>query len=385
MKKAIALLLALVVCLSLCTCGNSGACTCDCPQCVQCEQKVQNTDMADASHAAAVLEDAEQDNHTIRFETPVLVAEDDNLRVEVVNFQEEYRLWKNGYPYSAVATAEGASLEKFVVFKFTNKADHALQVSLNDVYLGSDGAYVLQSPPAEEIAVGKNILVDALIQTGEEKTLGSMEELYSLDGNIRIYHKGEDGVLRNPYRLDFSIPDGYAKETGAVSAGNPDGWEQFRDYLKANGPVTAVMDTSSKVTIEENAGNIQISHVIDTSAVIGQIPLHQYCSMQFELPPSATTVTVQEDYLMEGYDENENRREQSGSWSNVWDIQNYRSGDEISFAVEYSDLNNSGEYVQKKGTITATKAYAETADALVQTLAKSGLGVTMADLGFTSY
>ena len=88
---------------------------------------------------------------------------------------------------------------------------------------------------------------------------------------------------------------------------------------------------------------------------------------------------------MEGYDENENRREQSGSWSNVWDIQNYRSGDEISFAVEYSDLNNSGEYVQKKGTITATKAYAETADALVQTLAKSGLGVTMADLGFTSY
>ena len=35
-----------------------------------------------------------------------------------------------------------------------------------------------------------------------------MEDLYSLDGDFYIYHKGEDGVLRNGYELDFSIPNG---------------------------------------------------------------------------------------------------------------------------------------------------------------------------------
>jgi len=39
MKKIISLVLVLAICMSLCACGKSDACSCDCAQCAQCEKK----------------------------------------------------------------------------------------------------------------------------------------------------------------------------------------------------------------------------------------------------------------------------------------------------------------------------------------------------------
>lgn len=206
MKKIVSLVLVLAICLSLCACGKSDVCPYDCDQCAEYEKKTQIADSADSGDASV----AEKNDNVIEFETPIVIAEDENLRVDVVKFYQEYRYWEeNGYPNNANSTTEGATLEKFVVFKFINKTDHTLSVRLSDIYLGSDGAdYYAIGSSSTEVAAGKNVLGDFLIRTGEKKSLNSMEDLYSLDGDFYIYHKGEDGVLRNGYELDFSIPNG---------------------------------------------------------------------------------------------------------------------------------------------------------------------------------
>lgn len=220
MKKIISLVLALVMCLSLCACGQSDACNCDCAQCAQCEKKTQNTIAVDADQVDNISEEAEQNDNVIEFETPIVVAEDENLRVELVKFYGEYRLWKQGYPYSADATTEGATLEKIVVFKFCNKTNHTLRVAMSDAYLGNDGANIfnVDSGHSDDVGAGKNILKDFLVLTGGEETLKSIEELYSLDGDFTVWHKGEDGVLRNNYELKFSIPNALNGENGNASS-----------------------------------------------------------------------------------------------------------------------------------------------------------------------
>lgn len=393
MKKILSLVLALVICLSLCACGKSDGCSCDCAQCADCEKKTQSAEIADASHTNDVPEAAEQNDNVIEFETPIVVAEDNNLRVEVVKFYQEHVIWtEHGQPSpkKADSTTEGATLEKFVVFKLCNKTNHALTTYLNDTYLGSDGADFFDMDGASRIdtAAGKNVLRTFLIQTGANTSLASMEELYSLDGDFSIFHKGEDGVMRNNYRLKFSIPNGMPTSSAPPVSKNPDAWNQFRDYLKARGPVTVVTNNEygqTQITIEENAGTIQISRMGEGTINSGKVYFYGLYSTRFELPANAKTVHVQEGFLEEGTDEHGNRREKSGKPSHTWDIQNYHIGDEVSFPMDYTDLDPNGNYIQKTGTLTVTDAYANIVDTLSQTLAESGLGITMADIGFINY
>ena len=221
MKKAISLILAVILCLGLCACAAGDACTCDCAQCADCEKKTQ---IADVTHADNALSAADQNDNVIEFETPIVVAEDEYLRVELAEFYQDYVVWTDhGVPSSkkADAATEGATLEKFVVFKLCNKSDHTLTTYLNDAYLGSDGAAFFDIDGASRIdtASGKNVLRTFLVQTGANTALASMEELYSLDGDFSIFHKGEDGVMRNNYRLKFSIPNGMSGNSANSASG----------------------------------------------------------------------------------------------------------------------------------------------------------------------
>lgn len=209
MKRMIAGILALCICLSLCACGSSG-CTCDCAQCAQCEKKTQAAETADISHMEEDSETAAQNNNEIAFDTSMIVAEDENLRVELVRFYQDYYLCKEPYqPRKVEASAEGASLETLVVLKFYNKSDHEMAIRLNDVYLGENGAngYHEDGSGYLEPAAGKSVLGRFLIRSGEHKSLNSVEELYTLDGEFYVYHKFEDGVLRDQYEFPFSVPD----------------------------------------------------------------------------------------------------------------------------------------------------------------------------------
>ena len=390
MKKILSLVLALVICLSLCACGKSDGCSCDCAQCADCEKKTQSAEIADASHTNDVPEAAEQNDNVIEFETPIVVAEDEYLRIEVTRFYQEYRSWKGSSPNIADSATEGASLEKFLVFKYCNKSSQPVIVQMDDMYLGNDGAsYYSVSSPSVEIAEGKNNFGTFLVRTGEKETLKSMEELYSLDGQFYVWSKDADGALRNQHNLKFSIPNSMPTSSSAAPvAENPDAWNQFRDYLKARGPVTVVTNNEygqTQITIEENAGTIQISRMGEGTINSGKVYFYGLYSTRFELPANAKTVHVQEGFLEEGTDEHGNRREKSGKPSHTWDIQNYHRGDEVSFPMDYTDLDPNGNYIQKTGTLTVTDAYANIADTLSQTLAESGLGITMADIGFINY
>lgn len=218
MKKTVSLVLILAICLSLCACAKNDVCTCECAQCAQCEKKTQ---IEDVTSADDVSETAEQNDHVIEFETPIVVAEDDNLRVELVRFYQDYYRCKEGYqPRKIESTEEDASLETLVVLKFYNKCDHELAIRLNDVYLGDDGAtgYHEDGSGYLEPAAGKNVLGRFLIRSGEHKALQSAEELYSLDGEFYVYHKYEDGVLREQYEFQFSIPNGMGNSNTSPNA-----------------------------------------------------------------------------------------------------------------------------------------------------------------------
>lgn len=209
MKKAFSLILVLAICLSLCACGNNDACSCDCAQCAKCEKKTQNTVAVKTDQVDNISEEAKQNENVIEFETPIVVAEDEYLRVEAVKFYQDYRTFDvHGYPSNADATTEGATLEKYVVFKYCNKTDHALRIQLDEIYLGSDSAFSVYARISDDVAAGKNVLREHIIQTGGEETLKSMEELYSLDGDFYIFHVGDDDVGRDRYTLKFSIPNG---------------------------------------------------------------------------------------------------------------------------------------------------------------------------------
>ena len=206
MRKAISLILAVILCLGLCACAAGDACTCDCAQCADCEKKTQ---IADVTHADNALAAADQNDNVIKFETPIVVAEDENLRVEAVKFYQDYRTFDvHGYPSNADASTEGATLEKYVVFNYCNKTDHALRIELNEIYLGSNSAFSVYARISDNVAAGKKFLREHIIQTGEKETVKSMEELYSLDGDFYVWHVGDDDVSRDRYRLKFSIPGG---------------------------------------------------------------------------------------------------------------------------------------------------------------------------------
>ena len=393
MKKIVSLVLVLAICLSLCACGKSDTCPYDCDQCAEYEKQAQAAETANPTSDAEV---AAQDDNVIEFETPIVIAEDENLRVEVVKFYQDYVTWTtNGNPSSkkADATTEGATFEKFVTFKFCNKTDHALRIELEEFYLGSDSAFSANAYISERVSAGKNALREYIVQTNEKETLKSMEELKSMDGDFYVWHVGDDDVSRDRYRLKFSIPNGMNASSEAPAADNTEAWNQFREYLKANGPVTVIENSDdsqklqyqNKTTIEEKDGTIQVSRVGEGSMVSGIVRYHALETIQFELPSNAKAVTVLDDFLEEGTDENGTPRKKVGSANYTWDIQNYHRGDEISYEMPYSELEQNGNTVQKNGVVTATDVYADVANALNQTLAKSGLVITMADLGFANY
>lgn len=391
MKKIVFLVLVLAICLSLCACGKSDTCPYDCEQCAEYEKQAQATETEDAT---SDVETVEQDDNVIKFETPIVVAEDENIRVELVKFYQDYRTFDvHGYPSNANAATEGATLEKYVVFNYCNKTDHALRIELKEIYLGSDSAFSVYARISDNVAAGKKVLREHIIQTGEKETVKSMEELYSLDGDFYVWHVGDDDVSRDRYRLKFSIPNGMNASSEAPAADNTEAWNQFREYLKANGPVTVIENSDdsqklqyqNKTTIEEKDGTIQVSRVGEGSMVSGIVRYHALETIQFELPSNAKAVTVLDDFLEEGTDENGTPRKKVGSANYTWDIQNYHRGDEISYEMPYSELEQNGNTVQKNGVVTATDVYADVANALNQTLAKSGLVITMADLGFANY
>jgi len=135
MKKIISLVLVLAICMSLCACGKSDACSCDCAQCAQCEKKTHNAhESADLVQTPSASAEEDAGNRVV-FPEPVLLAEDNTVRIELVSFFEEHS------PYQDIG--------KYVEMTFTNKTDYEMRVRLEN--LAADGSAVTASYPEAQL------------------------------------------------------------------------------------------------------------------------------------------------------------------------------------------------------------------------------------------
>ena len=195
MKRKITVFLILSICLSLYGCKNK-----------------PNKENADTNHVVCSPEvSVQNENNVIEFKEPIVVAEDEYVRVELLKFYQEYYIWSDfggahGTPEKVSSSTEGSTLESLVVFKFYNKSDHKLRLYMDNIYLGNDGASLYLMAAKVNPDAGKNTTAPYLIRTGELLSLQAMEELYSFEGEFLITHEYEDGTKKNPHTLKFSIP-----------------------------------------------------------------------------------------------------------------------------------------------------------------------------------
>lgn len=377
MKRLVAFFLVMSICLSLCGC-NTG--------------EKQNT--IDNNHVEPVPDTTELNNdNVIAFEPPIVVAEDEYVRVELLKFYQDYYLYGGaGSAVKADPSWEGATLEKFMVLKFYNKCDHELSISITDIYLGNDGAsyYLLDANVSPD--AGKNITRTYMVRTGEKEAVKSMEELYSCEGEFFITHEYEDGTKKNPHTLKFSIPNALGKGyEDSQMYNHSEAWRQFHEYLQMRGPVTVITKKTktghNQVTIEATADTIHIIQEGENTAVSGKATAHAENSLCFDLSANVKCVNVRIKYQVEGSDEH-GYKEQSSNPEFSWDIQSYRSGDPIVLTVDYKYVDEKGNSLKEDGSklqLALTQALIEVTDVLHQTLEESGLDITMADMGFISY
>ena len=194
MKRIITGLLVLGICFSLFGCNSK-----------------QNHKETDSNHTVCIPAATEQSDNVIMFETPIVVAEDEYVRVELLKFYQEHYIWSDmggayGTPEKVTPSIEGSALESLVVFKFYNKCDHRVRLYMDNTYLGNDGASLYLMAAKVNPDAGKSVTAPYLIRTDELTPLQSMEELYSFEGEFLVQHEYEDGTKKNPHTLKFSIP-----------------------------------------------------------------------------------------------------------------------------------------------------------------------------------
>lgn len=378
MKRVISLVLVLILCFCLCSCGNSNTCTCDCPQCALCEQKEHSHEAVVESVPTVVQEKNGQKK--IEFPEPVLLAEDQNIRVELVSFFEEDSPYKH--------------LGKFVTMRYTNKADYEIGVRLENLAVegnATDCAFYYSTP---DLLPGETTSYYCEILDAFHNALESMDQLYTLKGRFKVMRRTGESTYTAAYELPFSVEDalGEANNSDVSIADHSDSWKQFRDYLMERGSVTVVTDDTedkkNQVTIEVNTGIITVSYQGESTRFYGNSAAQARSSMWFDLPANVETVDVHMEYIVAGVDTSGGGEIQSSRPTYHWEIGNYRSGDDLSFTTDYTHEDENGNSIKKSGTvmtISPTKAFILITDALNQTLAESGLDVTMVDLGFSNY
>lgn len=205
MKKIISLVLALVMCLSLCACGQSDACNCDCPQCAQCEKKTHSHETVDVIMDSSETT-VEQDNNgnKIVFPEPVLMAEDNKVRIELVGFIQEESPWKD--------------IGKYVTLKFTNYADYEVGVWLENLAVNNESADAsYRGGEKPNILPGETTTYFIEIRDAFNNALDSLDQLYTLKGRFKVLRRTGTNSYADAYEIPFSIPDALNNRSDSTS------------------------------------------------------------------------------------------------------------------------------------------------------------------------
>jgi len=182
MKKTLSIVLVIVLFLALSACDNT-------------EDTTQTQEMTSAPIDTA-------NENVIEFGSPVVIWEDDNIKIELLSFYQEFVNW-------GVADKEPAT-EKGITVRYYNKTDYGVIIQLQEAYLGVDAVQILHSAGSETPASGKATTREYLIQkvVGSNTTaLESMEDLYQLDGRfwVGIKHDKNSSIADEHYNIEFDF------------------------------------------------------------------------------------------------------------------------------------------------------------------------------------
>ena len=173
MKKIFSLILAFVMCLSLCACGK----------------KTQSDGATTQRPSETAAE--ESNENKIAFPEPLLLAEYDHIRVELVAiFENDSVKGENNVPH------------KFLSLKCSNTADYEISVTLRNLSIDgvTVGCIYYMSEPS--LLPGETTTFLIYIHDGFYNGLDSLEELYKLKGRFYLYSAGNISE-----EIPFSIED----------------------------------------------------------------------------------------------------------------------------------------------------------------------------------
>ena len=179
MKKIISLVLAAMLCLPLCACGQK----------TQSNVSTNNTQ--------------ENNEDKIVFPEPLLLVESDELKMELIGFNQNE------------TTLKGDTFKrKYIALKIHNKASYEIMLKLENLAVNDEEVkcYYHQQSSTQypRILAGDPTTYYIEIRPIFENALNSMEDLYHLKGRIQvgehIIYQGYDG-FGNASDHYFSVPD----------------------------------------------------------------------------------------------------------------------------------------------------------------------------------
>ena len=175
MKKVISLILALVMCFALCA----------------CEKKTQSDGETATTQIPSETVAEESNENKIEFPEPLLLAEHDHIRVELVDIFENDSV-----------KGENNVAHKFLSLKCSNTADYEISVTLRNLSIDgvTVGCIYYMSEPS--LLPGETTTFFLYIHDGFYNGLDSLEELFKLKGRFYLYSEGNISE-----EIPFSIED----------------------------------------------------------------------------------------------------------------------------------------------------------------------------------
>ena len=156
------------------------------------------------TEAETESETEEEDENIISFEN-VTLADNDVLKLELVNFYAEDVNWR-----------EGKQNEKSITIKATNKTDHEIFLNPDGFYLDGEELFVSMQDGSISPAPGKSASYSFRVARDtkpEHTALESLDELYNLEGDFSGLEEMETG--NQSLEVSFSIPEALGNGQGA--------------------------------------------------------------------------------------------------------------------------------------------------------------------------
>ena len=170
-------------------------------------------------------------------------------------------------------------------------------------------------------------------------------------------------------------------------------WERFRAYLQENGDAVTEADLSTdadaltkKIVIKGKDNEILIRFEMINRQNVSGYSTFAKVTAQLALPENECSVEM--DFLTE-ISANQGSLKEVSTYKGTyaWDISQYAEGDEVVGTAVHNYVDVNGNYTHKDETVgyKITGIVEPICDALRKALSESGLGITMADLGFVNY